>query len=827
MALRIDPVRLLIADDVGVGKTIEAAMIARELLDRGLARRLAVICPAHLCDQWETELREKFVLDPAVIQPSRIARLERNLPRQDLSIYQYYPHLIVSIDFIKAGRHREPFLQNAPDLVIVDEAHLAARPRGDLQRIQHQRYTFLRELAKDPNRHLLLVTATPHSGIEESFRSLLGLLNPRFDVGSNIDRKILLPHVVQRRRSDLERWLGAETPFPQRDSQEIAYNLSDAYRSLFTQVLSYCRETVESGKGLKVQQQRVRHWAAIAILRCVLSSPQAAEAVLGERARKKGLEEIFQSAEEVDQAFRPQVLDPFAEEDLGDVAPSAPLEEEEARWSEGEKRKLSHFLKSARHLAGPDSDRKLAAAAQAIDKLLAEGYRPIVFCRFIPTAEYLETWLPQVLRSKFPTLQVKAVTGKIGDEERRARVGELVRDKVRVLVATDCLSEGINLQDHFDAVLHYDLPWNPNRLEQREGRVDRFGQRRDTVKTVLLYGADNQVDLVVLDVLLRKAKTIRSRLGISVPVPAQAEQVLEAVVDSVLLRRPTHGVQLTLGFTDPEVSRLHTEWEAFAEREGKERAFFCQHGIQPQEVAKELEATDPVLGEPQAVQRFLADASQRFNGKLVPADKDGVFNLIPGDLQQRLSSLMGDKFPLRVTFDRLKDETAVYLGRTHPLTETYCSEVLGQSFAPKPSKLFARAGAIYTDAVRLRTCILLLRCRYLLKERVEEFAEEIIMAGFQRHEGRLVWLEPLDEAPRQLLEAARPVANMSQSERSSQVTWALDMLKDGDWFAPLVSWRVNRLQESHQRLRKLVKAPKLIIEPHKPPDILGCYVLVP
>jgi len=827
MALRLDPVRLLIADDVGVGKTIEAAMIARELLDRGLARRLAVICPAHLCDQWEMELREKFVLDPAVIQPSRIARLERRLPRQDLSIYQYYPYQVVSIDFIKAGRHREPFLQNAPDLIIVDEAHLAARPRGDFQGVQHQRYAFLRELAKDPNRHLLLVTATPHSGIEESFRSLLGLLNPRFDVGTEIDRKVLLPHVVQRRRRDLERWLGAETPFPQRDSQEIAYNLSDAYRSLFNQVLSYCRETVESGKGLKVQQQRVRHWAAIAILRCVLSSPQAAEAVLGERARKKGLEEIFQSVEEVDQAFRPQVLDPFAEEDAGDVAPSATLEDEEARWSEGEKKKLSHFLRSARHLAGPESDRKLAAAAQAIEKLLGEGYRPIVFCRFIPTAEYLETWLPQLLRLKFPDLQVKAVTGKIGDEERRVRVDELAQEKVRVLVATDCLSEGINLQDHFNAVLHYDLPWNPNRLEQREGRVDRFGQRREVVKTVLLYGADNQVDLVVLDVLLRKAKTIRSRLGISVPVPAQAEQVLEAVVDSVLLRRQPQGVQLALGFTDPEVSRLHTEWESFAEREGKERAYFSQHGIQPQEVAQELEATDPVLGEPQAVQRFLADAAQRFNGKLVPAEKDGVFSLIPGDLQQKLSSLMGDKFPLRVTFDRLKDETAMYLGRTHPLIEAYCSEVLGQAFAPKPSDLFARAGAIYTNAVRHRTCILLLRCRYLLKEQVEEFAEEIILAGFQRQDGKIVWLEPLEEAPRQLLEAARPVANMPPPERSSHVAWALDMLKEGDWFAPLVSWRVRRLQESHQRLRKLVKAPKLTIQPHTPPDILGCYVLVP
>jgi len=829
MALRLDPVRLLIADDVGVGKTIEAAMIARELLDRGLAQRLAVICPAHLCDQWETELKEKFLLDPAVIQPSRIARLERNLPRQDLSIYQYYPHLVVSIDFVKAGRHRDTFLQNAPDLIIVDEAHLAARPRGDLQRVQHQRYAFVRELAQDPHRHLILVTATPHSGIEESFRSLLGLLNPDFDIGMQIDRKILLPHVVQRRRRDLERWLGEVTPFPQRDSQEITYHLSDAYRSLFNQVLHYCRETVAERPGLPAQRQRVRHWAAIALLRCVLSSPQTAVAVLRERARRKGFDEIFQSVEEVDQAFRPQVLDPFAEEDAGDVAPSAPLEDEEAGWTEEEKRKLSHFLKMAARLAGPDSDHKLATAAQALENLLSEGFRPIVFCRYIPTAEYLETWLRQLLGPKFPELQVKAVTGNIGEEERRARVAELAQEKVRLLVATDCLSEGINLQDHFDAVLHYDLPWNPNRLEQREGRVDRFGQRRPLVKTVLLYGADNEVDLVVLDVLIRKAKTIRSQLGISVPVPVQAEQVLEAVVGSVLLRPRPQGVQLTLGFVDPEVSRLHAQWEAFAEREGKDRAYFSQHGIQPEEVARELAETDPVLGDPAAVQRFLANAAQRFNGDLLPADKDGVFLLIPGDLQSRLTAILGYRFPLRVTFDRLADETAVYLGRTHPLIEVYCQEVLGRAFAPEPDDLFARSGAMYTSAVSRRTGLLLLRCRYLLKEKVEEFAEEIILAGFERHDGRLRWLEPLQDAPRKLLEAARPVegADMSPGERIIQVEWALGMLQGEDWFKPLVEWRTAKLPESHQRLRRLVRAPALNIVPHTPPDILGCYVLVP
>ena len=138
----------------------------------------------------------------------------------------------------------------------------------------------------------------------------------------------------------------------------------------------------------------------------------------------------------------------------------------------------------------------------------------------------------------------------------------------RILVATDCLSEGVNLQEHFDAVVHYDLPWNPNRLEQREGRVDRFGQPRREVKTVLLYGANNPVDQVVLEVLIRKARKIRRDLGIAVPVPMDAEQVIQTVVDNVLLRGREE-VQLELALSTPEASRLHEAWDAAAEREKK------------------------------------------------------------------------------------------------------------------------------------------------------------------------------------------------------------------------------------------------------------------
>ena len=153
---------------------------------------------------------------------------------------------------------------------------------------------------------------------------------------------------------------------------------------------------------------------------------------------------------------------------------------------------------------------------------------------------------------------------------------------------------------------------------------------------------------------------------------------------------------------------------------------------------------------------------------------------------------------------------------------------MAAALAPEGDERFARCGAMATDAVTLRTGVLLLRLRYLLHEQVDEFAEEVVLAAFARREGRLAWLEPLDRAGAELLTRARPVANLSRPERADQVRWALDIVQGEDgWFAPIVGARVRELTESHDRVRKLVKAKRLIVQPHTPPDILGCYVLVP
>ncbi len=179
MALRLETIRLLIADDVGIGKTVEAGLIAREMLDRGEIKRLGVLCPPALCDQWQKELKEKFNIDAVVIRSGTVAKLERNLPSNSSHIFSYYPHIIVSLDYAKSDRRRSSFLAHCPDLVIVDEAHTASN-RDETGATKQQRFQLVQQISEKQDRHLVLLTATPHSGISQSFLSLLGLINPKF-----------------------------------------------------------------------------------------------------------------------------------------------------------------------------------------------------------------------------------------------------------------------------------------------------------------------------------------------------------------------------------------------------------------------------------------------------------------------------------------------------------------------------------------------------------------------------------------------------------------------------------------------------------------------
>ncbi len=199
---------------------------------------------------------------------------------------------------------------------------------------------------------------------------------------------------------------------------------------------------------------------------------------------------------------------------------------------------------------------------------------------------------------------------------------------------TDCLSEGVNLQNAFNAVLHYDLPWNPNRLEQREGRVDRYGQRAKVVRAIRYFSPDSAIDGVVLDVLLNKAQEIHRTLGTHVPVPDASETVTEALLSALFLRgqgSKTGGeFQPELDFGLPDVQSFHHHWDLDAEREKINRTRFAQRALKPDEVRRELEATDVVLGDPDAVREFVLNAAQRLRLSITPDKRQDVFRVAIG-----------------------------------------------------------------------------------------------------------------------------------------------------------------------------------------------------
>jgi len=179
MALKQDTVRLMIADDVGIGKTVEALIILKEMMERGEVKKFAVICPPHLCEQWQQEIKDKLDIEAEIIRSSTAAKLDRMIP-DDQSVFHHIPFQVISIDYIKADKRRGIFINDCPDFIIVDEAHTCALPEGSKTKSQQQRHLLLHDIASNPKRNLLLLTATPHSGKDAEFTSLLGLLKPEF-----------------------------------------------------------------------------------------------------------------------------------------------------------------------------------------------------------------------------------------------------------------------------------------------------------------------------------------------------------------------------------------------------------------------------------------------------------------------------------------------------------------------------------------------------------------------------------------------------------------------------------------------------------------------
>lgn len=829
MALKLDPVRMLIADDVGIGKTIETLLIVREMLDSGDIRRFTVLCPSHLAEQWQSELSEKFNLDAALVLPGTVRKLESRCSYGE-SVFDRYPFTVVSVDYIKSERHRNDFKRACPEMVIVDEAHGCAWG-GAGHRGRHQRHALIKDLSSDTGRHMILVTATPHSGKEEAFRSLLTFLRPDFSELPEVltgkeneqHRRELARHFVQRTRGDIVQYLDERTLFPERLEKEESYHLHPDYKQFFNRVLAYTRESVTSRH--QDHRYRVRYWSALALLRALASSPAAAAATLRTRAGVVDTENV----EEADEIGRRTVLDMDLEagDEALDVIPGSDIDKF-ADDPTRERRKLLEFARDAERLTG-QKDLKLQKTAELVKDLLKEGFKPIIFCRFINTAEYVASQLNDLLPNK---VEIACVTGLLPPAEREERVRQLADSDPRVLVCTDCLSEGINLQDWFNAVLHYDLSWNPMRHEQRSGRVDRFGQRSGTVNIVTYYGADNVIDVKVLEVLLRKHRTIRSSLGISVPVPARTNEIIEALVES-LLSNQGQGDQMILGGFEEYMARagndLFRDWEEASEREKRSRTMFAQETIKPDVVDAQLRKARASLGSQEDTRTFFIQAVETFNGRLTGNDPYSV-NL--QETSRALRDNLGCPETFRAGFEFPPKDDVVYLSRTHPFVENLASFVLDSALDPVPGTKARRCGAIRTNGVATRTTLLLIRFRYHLTQDDTSgsrtfLAEDSQLMAFEGDPGNPRWLSTVDS---EKLIHLKPDANIPTDQARHFVQLVLD--RYDALRGPIeeqAGQRAGQLLEMHQEVRSAARMSKVryTVEPKLPVDVIGVYVYLP
>jgi superfamily II DNA or RNA helicase len=527
-ALSMPRTNLLIADDVGLGKTIEAGLVMQELMLRHRARTMLIVCPAGLTLQWHDEMRDKFGLEFRIID----AELLRDL-RRSRGLYTnpwtHFPRLIVSIDWLKRERPMRLLREVLPiaprfprtfDLLVVDEVHTCAPSARGKYAVDSLRTQAIRVLAPHCE-HRLFLSATPHNGYLESFTALLELLDDqRFARGVRPANEQLALIMVRRLKRDLPpRWDG--TPrFPKRTNHYLEVEHSEEERKAHRMLAEYAASRRKSavGEAGKVAADFV----TTLLKKRMFSSPKAfAETVETHTASMSMRAEAAQAAtgrgSATGHGSRPSgpsgrntadvqrviskgagsILRPLIER-LDETA------EDDAAYREAETEALGAVRQAAHPLTDHERgllvqlgrwarqaqdrpDSKLTAFRAWLDPIVRPGEwapdRVIVFTEYRDTQRWLHE---RLIGAGFPAERIALLYGG-QDEDERERIKSVFQespalDPVRILIATDAASEGINLQAYCHRLLHWEIPWNPNRLEQRNGRIDRHGQHAAEVE---------------------------------------------------------------------------------------------------------------------------------------------------------------------------------------------------------------------------------------------------------------------------------------------------------------------------------------------------------
>ena len=553
-ALSMPRVNLLIADDVGLGKTIEAGLVVQEMILRHRVRSVLIVCPSSLQVQWQEEMRDKFGLDFRIIDSAAISQLRRKRGIH-VNPWSHFPRLITSIDYLKRERPLRSFRETLPhgdqpvyprryDLLIVDEAHNVAPSGRGKYATDSQRTLALRALVPHFE-HKLFLSATPHNGYRESFATLLELLDDqRFARAVTPDPAQLEAVMVRRMKSELKlRWDGSR-----RFAERVVGHLEVAY----TQEERQAHSDLQAYSALRLKHAATdgERMAAEFVLKLLkkrlFSSPAAFGTTLEKHiasvsGRKSATSFNARDIADFDEDYAD---DEDYETETGEIiavasqALSALSAEEQALL-----KRLSGYAQRAS--LRPDSK------AQALIDWLKRNLKPegqwneqraILFTEYRATQKWLHDLLA---REGFAAEgRLAMIYGGMPNDQREpikaAFQAHPKESAVRILLATDAASEGVNLQNHCAKLIHIEIPWNPNRMEQRNGRVDRHGQKAEQVDIFHFVGqgfdaarvsgkpGELEADLEFLMRAALKVETIREDLGKVGPVIAS--QVEEAML---------------------------------------------------------------------------------------------------------------------------------------------------------------------------------------------------------------------------------------------------------------------------------------------------------
>jgi len=667
--LRNPRIRFLLADDPGAGKTIMTGLLLKELKYRGLVRRTLIVVPGHLKDQWMREMKERFAETFTVIDRNVMnATWGRN-------IWQEQAQVITSMDFAKQDDVMATLGETRWDLVVVDEAHKMAAYRYGDKTSKTERYRF-GELLSRISQFLLFLTATPHRGDPENFRLLLDLLEP----GMFANTQLLIesvenrdnPLFLRRLKEDL-RDFQQRPLFPPRRVSTKSFRLNDAEKRLYNAVTEYVETSYN--KALATEKRNVA-FALLILQRRLASSVRAVRRSL--ERRKTRLEELLSlgqwlaeqgTVDENELEDAPEAERLRREEDLLERLTAAETREE----LQAEIQTLGELIRLARDAERTEVETKLNELRRVMgaENLQQTGEKLLIFTESRETLDYLVEKLASWGYS------VVHLHGGM-NLDARIRAEHEFREKAQVMVSTEAGGEGINLQ-FCSLMVNYDIPWNPNRLEQRMGRIHRYGQQKE-VHIYNLVASDTR-EGKVLEALFQKLARIQEALGsdrvfdvIGELVPGRS--LKELIVEAIANRR-------TLEQIVAEIDAV-PDTEAVAKtRQAALEALATRHIDLSRILGEDRRARENRLV-PEYIERFF-ERSCRFLGVTLEQRRDGLWRVphVPYELRNvspafkhQYGAVFREYHKLAFDKQTARRQEAVFIAPGHPLLEAVIEQLI-------------------------------------------------------------------------------------------------------------------------------------------------------